>query len=112
MNLEFAVERLYETGWSAMGEWDADHLPDGRAFPGVLAAQRDFARAGLELAIKQNLMFNCYRATWAPVGEPLDEQHAADECHGTVVGACPREAAVYALAQLRSAQAERQASMA
>src|SRR5215204_3929398 len=54
MNLEFAVERLYETGWSGMGEWDADHLPDGRAFPSVLAAQRDFARAGLELSIKQN----------------------------------------------------------
>ena len=91
-----------------MGEWDADHLPDGRAFPSVLAAQRDFARAGLELSIKQNLMFNCYRATWAPVGEPLDERHAADDGHGTVVGACPREAAVYALAQLRAAQAERQ----
>jgi hypothetical protein len=112
MNLEFAVERLYDTGWSAIGEWDVDHLPDGRAFPSLLAAQRDFARAGLELSIKQNLMFNCYRATWAPVGEPLDERHAADECHGTVVGACPREAAVYALAQLRTAQAERQLSPA
>ena len=108
MNLEFAVERLYDTGWSAMGEGNADHLPDGRAFPSVLAAQRDFARAGLELSIKQNLIFNCYRATWAPAGEPLDEQHAADDCHGTVVGACPREAAVYALAQLREAQADRQ----
>ena len=108
MKLEFAVERLYETGWSGIGEPDVDHLPDGRAFPSVMAAQRDFARAGLELSIKQNLMFNCYRATWAPVGEPLDERHAADDCHGTVVGACPREAAVYALAQLRSAQAERQ----
>ena len=112
MNLEFALERLYETGWSGMGEWDVDHMPDGRSFPSVLAAQRDFARAGLELQIKHNLMFNCYRATWAPVGEPLDEQHAADDVHGTVVGACPREAAVYALAQLRAAQAQRQLTMA
>ena len=108
MNLEFAVERLYQTGWSTLGEWELDHLPDGRSFPSVLAVQREFARAGLELSIKQNLIFNCYRATWAPIGEPLDEKHAADEVHGTVVGACQREAAVYALAQLRESQAERQ----
>jgi len=112
MNLQFAAERLYETGWSAIGEGDVDHLPDGRALPSVWAAQRDFARAGLELSIKQNLIFNCYRATWAPAGEPLDERHAADACHGTVVGACPHEAAVYALAQLRTAQAERQLATA
>jgi hypothetical protein len=108
MNLDYAVERLYQTGWSAAGEWDLDHLPDGRAFPSVLAVQRDFARAGLELSIKHNLMFACFRATWAPAGEPLDPQHAADETHGTVIGACQREAAVYALAQLRTAEAERQ----
>ncbi len=107
MNLEFAVERLYDTGWSAIGEWDVDHLPDGRAFPSLLAAQRDFARAGLELSIKQNLMFNCYRATWAPLGEFLDDSTPADDRHGTVIGACQREAAVYALAQLRTAEAER-----
>jgi len=112
MNLAYAVERLYETGWSAVGEWDLDHLPDGRAFPSLLTIQREFARAGLELAIKHNLMFNCFRATWAPVGEPLDEKHAADEVHGTVIGTCQREAAVYALAQLRTAQAERQLSPA
>ena len=108
MNLAFAVERLYQTGWSTLGEWDLDHLPDGRSFPSVLAVQREFARAGLELSIKQNLIFNCYRATWAPIGEPLDDRHASDDCHGTVIGACPREAAVYAMAQLREAQAERQ----
>ena len=33
MNLAYAVERLYQTGWSTFGEWDLDHLPDGRAFP-------------------------------------------------------------------------------
>ena len=87
---------------------DMDRLPDGRRFPSVLAVQREFARAGLELSIKQNLMFACYRATWAPVGEPLDPTHAADDRHGTVIGACEREAAVYALAQLRTAQVERQ----
>ena len=112
MNLAYAVERLYQSGWSALGEWDLDHLPDGRAFPSLLAIQREFARAGLELAIKHNLMFNCFRATWAPVGEPLDDEHAADECHGTVIGACQREAAVYALAQLRTAQAANKLALA
>ncbi len=109
MNLTYAVERLLEAGWSASEQsMDLERLPDGRPYPSVLAVQREFARAGLELAIKQNLMFNCYRATWAPAGEPLDDRHAADERHGTVIGACQREAAVYALAQLRNAQVERQ----
>ena len=66
MNLEYAVERLYQTGWSTVGEWDLDQLPDGRAFPSLIAVQREFARAGLELSIKHNLIFNCYRATWRP----------------------------------------------
>ena len=112
MKLNYAVERLYETGWLPAGAIDLDRLPDGRRFPSVLAVQREFAAAGLELSIKHNLMFNCYRATWAPAGEPLDPAHAADESHGTVIGACEREAAVYALAQLRAVESERQLAMA
>ena len=107
MNLEYAVERLNQTGWKASTQQDLERLADGRQFPSVLAVQRDFARTGLELSIKHNMMFNCYRATWGPVGEPLEETHAADERHGTVIGACQREAAVYALAQLREAQQEK-----
>jgi hypothetical protein len=108
MKLTFAVERLYETGWLPTAEMDLERLPDGRRYPSVLAVQREFGRAGLELSIKHNLMFNCYRATWAPAGHEIDPAHAADETHGTVIGACEREAAVYALAQLRAAKAERQ----
>src|SRR5687768_11434493 len=108
MNIEYAINRLYDTGWHPSIEMDVETLADGRRFPSVLAVQQEFARAGLELAIKQNLMFNCYRTTWGPLGEPLDDKRAADERHGTVVGACQREAAVYALAQLREAQVERQ----
>jgi hypothetical protein len=108
MTLSYAVERLYQTEWKPTGRDEIDRLEDGRAFPSVLAVQREFTRAGLELSIKHNIIFNCYRATWGPVGEPLEESHAADERHGTVIGACQREAAVYALAQLREAQMERQ----
>ena len=109
MNLDYAVDRLYEAGWLPLGDSDLERLPDARCYPSVIAVQREFAAAGLELSIKHNLIFNCYRATWAPVGEPLDADHVADEKHGTVVGSSDCEAAVYALAQLRSAQSERQA---
>src|SRR5258708_1885672 len=109
-NLVYAVERLFDTGWCPSEE-EVDRLPDGRAFPSVLAVQREFARNGLELSIKHNLVFGCFRATWAPAGETgLIGQ--TDECHGTVIGACEREAAVYALAQLRMAFSERLAETA
>ena len=109
MNLAYAVERLMETGWCPTDEEiDLERLPDGRSFPSVMAIQREFTSVGLELSIKQNLMFSCYRATWAPVGEAVDQQSHADESHGTVIGACEREAGVYALAQLRTAQLEHQ----
>ena len=107
MNLDYAIDRLYDAGWTPPFDMEVESLPDGRRCPSVMAVQREFARAGMELAIKHNMIFNCYRATWAPAGEPLDPAHAADEQHGTVVGACEREAAVYALAQLRTAQAVR-----
>lgn len=103
MNLTFAVERLLDTGWSAAGEANLEHLPDGRPYPGVAAVRREFEAVGLRLELKQNFMFNCCRATWAPRGETIDPDHAEDERHGTVVGSSEAEAAVYALAQLRSA---------
>ena len=114
MNLSYAVDRLYQAGWSpaeSATDTELESLNDGRRFPSVLAVQREFARAGLELSIKHNLMFRCYRATWSPAGEPLSAGSnvvvVADERHGTVVGACEREAAVYALAHLRETTAER-----
>ena len=103
MNLTYALERLLDAGWTpAEFDGDLDRLPDGRSFPTVEAVRREFARAGLDLSLKMNFMFNCCRATWAPAGETIDPDHAADERHGTVVGSCEKEAAVYALAQLRA----------
>ncbi|MGH7213786.1 MAG: hypothetical protein ACREIT_03365 [Tepidisphaeraceae bacterium] len=78
MNLNYAVDRLYEVGWMPSAEMDLEPSPDGRRIPSVISVQREFARAGLELSIKHNLIFNCYRATWAPAGEPLDPGHTAD----------------------------------
>jgi len=102
MNLVYAVDRLLDTGWCPLDE-DLERLPDGRAYPSVLAVQREFARAGLELSIKHNLVFGCYRAAWAPVGEVASDTRT-DDRHGTVIGSCEREAAVYALSQLRESQ--------
>jgi hypothetical protein len=94
MNLEFAVDRLYETGWTPWGGEDVEALPDGRWYPSVRQVRAEFAREGLELSLKQNLIFNCCRAAWGKRGEPREA--------GTVVGSCEREAAVFALAQLRA----------
>jgi hypothetical protein len=99
MSLIYAVDRLYEVGWEPEGEEELERLPGGRRFPSVLAIQAEFARAGAELGIKYNVMFNCYRATWT-CGAGSGPQD-----RGTVVGACEREAAVYALAQFRAAHA-------
>jgi hypothetical protein len=112
MNLDYAVDRLYDAGWLPAGDTAVERLPDGRWFPSMAAIQREFAQAGLQLSIKHNLMFSCYRATWAPADERLDVDHDADERHGTVIGACEREAAVYALAQIRSSSGIRQLAMA
>lgn len=108
MNLAYAVDRLVEAGWLNTGESELEFLPDGRPYPSVSAIQREFALVGLELSIKQNLMFSCYHATWSPSGYPLDDSLPSDARHGTVVGACQREAAVFALAQLRSSQSRLQ----
>ena len=97
MNLNYAVDRLYETGWLAEQRTDCERLSDGRRYPTVAAVRAEFGRAGLELSIKQNLMFKCYQAEWTAAG---------DAPGGTVVASCEKEAAVYALAQLRRANAE------
>jgi len=104
MNLDYAIDRLYDTGWTPGMDGELEASNDGRQFPNVNSIQREFARAGLELQIKHNLIFKCFRATWGPLGETLDPSRAADAKHGTVIGSCEREAAVFALAQLRATQ--------
>jgi hypothetical protein len=97
MNLDFSVDKLYETGWQPESGATAktpgmERLPDGRLYPSVLKIQELFAARGYELAIRYVQLFDCYRAVWT------DRTGAAA---GAVVGADEREAAVYALAQLR-----------
>jgi hypothetical protein len=116
MNLDYAVERLYQSGWvPGLSVGHCESLPDGRPFPGVEAIEREFADAGLELHVKHNLVFNTYRATWAPFGEEIDANASVerDARHGTVIGSSQFEAAVYALAAYRESQGvARQPAMA
>jgi len=102
MTIQYAVDRLYETGWLPTAEMDLDRLPNGLRFPTVSAVKREFKAAGLQLSITPHLMFGCCRAEWtANEGHPQ-----AEELTGTVVGSCDREAAVYALAKLREQQVD------
>ena len=104
MNLDYAVDRLYESGWAPVfGNSDPyDTLPDGRSFPGIDSIRREFERAGLKLVFKHNMVFDTHRATWSPLNE-LNDSTPAQEARrfGTVIGSSEQEAAVYALAQLR-----------
>lgn len=95
MTIDFAVDRLYEAGWNPSLQMEIEELPDGRKVPSLSAVRREFAQSGLELTIKQNLIFGCYRAAWSCSGQVM----------GTVVGDSEMEAAVYALAQLRASRA-------
>ena len=103
MNLDFSVDKLYETGWQpdpdailSAPSSGMERLPDGRWYPSLLKIQGIFALAGFELAIRYVQLFDCYRAVWT------DRSGAAA---GAVVGSDEREAAVYALAQLRKSTA-------
>jgi len=107
MNLDFAVDRLYEVGWTPADDAELERLPDGRRVPTVSCVKREFGRAGLDLSIQHTPKFRCYRATWMAA----DQSHR-DAPAGTVVAACEREAAVYALAQLHAARSEQPAAMA
>jgi len=102
MTINFAVDRLYETGWLPDETMELDRLPNGLRYPTVAAIQKIFQESGLKLSITPHLMFGCCRAEWTPMAN----QPQADELNGTVVGSCEREAAVHALATLREQRAD------
>lgn len=92
--LDLAIDELYATGWSALDSTGCQHRTDGRVFPSIVRAQKEFAQLGFELVIRFVQLFDCYRAEWSDAnGNPA----------GAVVGSSEIEAAIYALAQLRQA---------
>src|ERR1044071_4293834 len=92
MGLDFAIDELYATGWTAMDFAGGRHGPDGRLFPEIERVRNEFRRAGYELSLRHVQLFDCYRAEWRDSsGGPA----------GAIVGHSEAEAAVYALSQMR-----------
>jgi len=93
MGLEYAIDELYATGWTALDTAGCEHAPDGRLYPGPDRVAEEMARAGFTLAIRYADLFDCHRAEWTDAtGAPA----------GAVVGQTRAEAAVYALSQCRA----------
>jgi hypothetical protein len=91
MGLDFAIDALYETGWTAEEAGCSSHV-DGRKYPTEDLVRRTFEEAGYRLTIRHVQLFDCYRAEWRdPQGQP----------GGSVVGKTAAEVAVHAMSQLR-----------
>lgn len=90
MGLDFAIDELYATGWLPLDTSGCKRAPDGRAYPSLERAQREFAQQGFELAVRHVPAFGCYQAEWSGADEP-----------GAVVGHSEEEAVVYAFSQFR-----------
>lgn len=92
MGIDFAIDELYATGWSALDSSGCERSSSGRWIPSVARVRGEFDRTGYSLSITHAQLFDCYRAAWTDSnGEPV----------GAVVGSTEHEAAVYALSQLR-----------
>ena len=92
MGLDFAIDALYATGWTALDSAACEHAADGRAMPTVDTVRREFEAAGFSFALTHVHLFDCVRAEWTSPGGTMA---------GAVVGQSQAEASVYALAQLR-----------
>lgn len=101
MGLDFAIEELYASGWSALDTSGCEYHSDGRAYPTLDRVRKAFNEHGYELLTRHVQLFDCYRAEWRDAqGHPC----------GAVVGQRENEAAVYALSQFRRQLAAAEAS--
>ena len=91
MGLDFAIDELMSTGWTALDTSDCQRS-GARPYPTVGRVSEEFRAAGLEFAVRHVQLFDCYRAEW---------HDSTGRASGAVVGQTEAEAAVYALAQLR-----------
>lgn len=90
--LDLSIDELYSSGWSALDSTGCEHTAEGRAYPGLVRIQQEFARLGYELRLRFVQLFDCYRAEWTD---------AQGKAAGAVVGSSEIEAAIYALSQVR-----------
>ncbi len=92
MGIDFAIDELYASGWTATDPSACPKHQDGRPYPSVESVRGSFEDAGFELSVRHIQLFDCYRAEWREV---------SGGSSGAVVGQTADEAAVYALSQLR-----------
>ncbi len=92
MGLDFAIDELYATGWTALDSAGCEPHADGRFYPNLDRVKQYFAEHGCTLTIKHIQLFDCHQAEW---------RDAAGHVQGAVVGQSPAEAAVYAMSKLR-----------
>jgi hypothetical protein len=92
MGLDFAINELYETGWTALDTQGCHRLADGRSYPGLERIRKEFAGAGFDLTIRHIQLFDTYRAEWRDGG---------GQPRGGVIGNSELEVAVYALSRMR-----------
>jgi hypothetical protein len=91
MGLDFAIDALYETGWTGDEAGCRSHV-DGRKYPTEDLVRRTFEEAGYKLTVRHVQLFDCYRGEW---------RDAQGQPSGAVVGATAEEVAVHAMSQLR-----------
>ena len=101
MGLDFAIDELYASGWSALDSSGCAHHTDGRAFPTIAKITQAFEAQGLTLSIRHIQLFDCYRAHWREAADSSDKSLHNTTALGAVVGQSEQEAAVYALSQMR-----------
>ncbi len=92
MGIDFAIDELYASGWTAPDADSCQKHQDGRPYPSLPSISAAFDEAGFELSVRHIQLFDCYRAEW---------RDASGAAGGAVVGQTEDEAAVYALSQLR-----------
>ena len=91
MGLDFAIDELYATGWTALNSSGCERHTNGTWYPSVSRVVDEFKEQNLDLSVRHIQLFDCYRAEWKEAGQPT----------GAVVGRSQAEAAVYALSHLR-----------
>ena len=64
MGIDFAIDELYATGWTATDPASSHKHQDGRPIPSLEDVHAAFTDAGFELSVRHIQLFDCYRAEW------------------------------------------------
>lgn len=100
MELRYAIDELYATGWSALDTSGCGHDEDGRAYPREGRVRAELAGFGSEFMLERVDEFDCFRAVWTG-GGIADDDVLGEGGGGAVVAKSAEAVAVFALARAR-----------